>query len=168
MTVNELCKGLSGQAHRPDIEAIIVSGLFEECSKGIEAIAAGGTEQLHNVAVYALYFALKMWLNCHSHPKCEARIRSLARALEFCIEHDIEGSKAMCVTTAAIAASIGEPQSLQRLKVSCTCRPTTVHPLRLLLFSVQRVWCSVAMRAALTLSSLPQSWTSLWKGGLPW
>ena len=111
MAVNELCKGLSGQAHRPDTEAIVVSGLFEECAKGIEAVAAGGTEQLHNVSVYPLYWSLKVWLNCHSHPKCEARIRSLATALEFCLEHDMEAAKALCATTAGIAASIGEPAS---------------------------------------------------------
>ena len=107
-TVNEVCKSFHGRAHRPDIEAIVASGLFEECAAGIEAVAASGTKQLHDVAGYPLMHALRLLLNCHSHRKCESRIRSLATALEFCLEHDIEVAQELCWTTASIAASIGE------------------------------------------------------------
>ena len=110
-TIGEVCKGFHGQTHRPDIEAIVAAGLFEECAAGIEAFVAGGTEQLHDVSCYPLMFALRVLLNCHSHPKCEARIRSMATALEFCIEHDIVVTKEFFITTASIAASIGEPAS---------------------------------------------------------
>ena len=111
MTLTEICKGFHGQAHRPDIEAIVASGIFEECVEGLEAVAAGGTEQLHDVAGWPLNCALRVVLNCHSHPKCQARIRSLGRVLEFYLEHDIVLVEEMCITTAAIAASIGEPAS---------------------------------------------------------
>jgi len=106
-TMAEVCKGFHGQTHRPDIEAIVAAGLFEECVAGIEAFVAGGTEQLHDVSGWPLNFALRVLLNCRIHPKCEARIRSMATALEFCIEHDVVVVKEVCATTATIAASIG-------------------------------------------------------------
>ena len=123
-TINDVCKlGFHGQTHRPDIEAIVAAGLFEECVAGIEAFVAGGTEQLHDVSGYPLVYALRVLLNCHSHPKCEARIRSMATALEFCIEHDIVIMKELAGTTASIAASIGEPVSATVKSLSCTCWP---------------------------------------------
>ena len=106
--ITEVSKGFHGQTHRPDIEAIVAAGLFEECVAGIEAFVAGGTEQLHDVSCHPLNFALRVLLNCRIHPKCEARIRSMATALEFCIEHDVVVLEEMCVTTASMAASIGE------------------------------------------------------------
>ena len=117
-TVGELCKAFHGQAHRPDIEAIVAAGLFEECAAGIEAFAAGGTDQLHDMDVSFVFWALRLVLNCHSHPECEARIRSLATALEFCIEHDMDLAAELYVTTASMASSIGEPASA-RLKEVC-------------------------------------------------
>ena len=111
VTIQEVCKGFHGQTHRPDIEAIVAAGLFEECVAGIEAFAAGGTEQLHDASCWPVMCALRVLLNCHSHPKCEARIRSMATALEFCIEHDVVVVKEVCATTATIAASIGESAS---------------------------------------------------------
>ena len=110
-TFTELCKCFQGQAHRPDIEAIVASGLFEECAAGIEAIADGRTIQLHDVAGNPLMWALRVLLNCRSHPTCEPRIRGLATALEFCLEHDIVLTPEIFATTASIAASIGEPAS---------------------------------------------------------
>lgn len=107
--MHEVCKGSHGQAHRPDIEAVVASGVFEECVAGIEAVEAGGAEQLHDVSGYALLLALRALLNCHSHPECEARIRSLTTALEFCLDHDMEMAKEIAATTASVAASIGEP-----------------------------------------------------------
>ena len=109
--VNEVCKGFNGQAHRPDIEAIVTSGFFEECAAGIEAAAAGGTEQLHDRAGWPLLVALRTVLNCHSHPKCKARIRRLATALEFCFDHDKVLVIEIGVTTSSLAASIGESAS---------------------------------------------------------
>ena len=140
-TVSELGKACvsRGLTHRPDIEAIVAPGLFEECAAGIEAVAAGGTEQLHDVAGWRLLFALRILLNCHSHPKCEVRIRSLATALEFCVEHDIECNVECFGTTASVAASIGEPASataqrgenpVRLLRISCVspCSLCGVRP----------------------------------------
>ena len=111
LTVNEVSKGFSGQEYRPDIEAQVAAGIFEECVAAIEATAAGGSEQLYDVAPWPLYGALRVVLYCHSHPKCEARIRSLATALDFCLAHDLVCVEEISLTTASLAASIGEPAS---------------------------------------------------------
>ena len=158
--VDQICKGLHGQTHRPDIESMIATGLFDECVAGIEAVVAGGTEHLHDVAGCSLFYALRVVLNCRSQPKCEARIRSLASALDFCIEHDFELIKEIGATTAANAASIGEPAST-RFKKLCTRSPKIMHQLSLLRFPVQYARSSAGMRAALSFASNSSLWTCL-------
>ena len=107
--------------HRPDLEGIVGSGVFEQCAAAIEAFSAGGTEQVHHVGNYNLTAALRIVLMCRSHPGCEARIRSLATALEFCLQHDIGQAPELGGNTAALAAQIGE-------LVRATARHV-VHPL---------------------------------------
>ena len=58
--------------HRPDLEGIVGSGVFEQCAAAIEAFSAGGAEQVHHVGNYNLVTAMRIVLNCHSHPGCEA------------------------------------------------------------------------------------------------
>ena len=96
------------KAHRLDLEAIVASGIFEECAASIEALRAGGKEQLHDVSALAAVVALKLVLHCRTHPSgCESRIRSLGPALEFCIQHDLVVAKEIGSTTATFAALIG-------------------------------------------------------------
>ena len=108
--------------HRLDHrEAIVGSGVFEACAAAIEAFAAGGAEQVHHVGNINLVTAMRVVLNCRSHPGCEARIRSLATALEFCLQHDVGHSPEISGSTATIAAQIGE--------LVCTTARHVVHPL---------------------------------------
>ena len=108
--------------HRLDHhEAIVGSGVFEECAAAIEAFAAGGVEQVHHVGNYNLVAAMRIVLNCRSHPGCEARIRSLATALEFCLQHDVAPLPEVGSSSAQLAAQIGEPVSTPARHV--------VHPL---------------------------------------
>ena len=117
-----MSSAFEAKPHRLDHhEAIVGSGVFEECAAAIEAFAAGGAEQVHHVGNYNLVAAMRIVLNCHSHPGCEARIRSLAAALEFCLQHDVGHVPEIGASTATIAAQIGEP-------VSTTARHV-VHPL---------------------------------------
>ena len=105
----QVSMAFEAKAHRIDLEAIVGSGFFEECATAIEAVFAGGTEQLHDVGNWNLTAALRVVLNCRSHPGCEARIRSLATALEFCLQHDLECAPEIGSSSAAVAAQIGEP-----------------------------------------------------------
>ena len=107
--------------HRLDHhEAIVGSGVFEECAAAIEAFAAGGAEQVHHVGNHNLVCVMRLVLNCRSHPGCEARIRSLATALEFCLQHDVGTLPEVGASSAQLAAQIGEPV--------CETAGHVVHP----------------------------------------
>jgi len=99
---------LLGQPQRPDLEATVASGLFEECVSAVVAFAAAGAEGLHDTNHSSLSQALNMLRNCRQQPGCEARIRSLAPALGFCLENDLDYMEQLGITTASYAAQICE------------------------------------------------------------
>jgi hypothetical protein len=102
------CKLLLGQPHRPDLEATVASGLFEECVSAVVAFAAAGAEGLHDTNHSILSQAFNVLRYCHQQPGCEARIRSLAPALGFCLENDLDYMEQLGSTTASYAAQICE------------------------------------------------------------
>ena len=104
--VNTLPKGFTGQPQRSDLEAVVASGLFDECASAVAAVAAAGVEGLHDMNHVALLCSLVMLRNCRSQPGCEAKIRRLAPALAFCLEHDLDYMEQLGVTTASTAAQI--------------------------------------------------------------
>ena len=97
-----------GQSHRPDLEAIVASGLFEECANGVASFAAAGVDGLGDVNHQALFYALVVLRTCRQQPGAEARIRSLAPALEWCLEHDLDYMEQLGATTGSYAAQICE------------------------------------------------------------
>ena len=103
-----LCKLFLGQPQRPDLEALVASGLFEECVGAVAAVGAAGTEGLHDTHHSTLYCALSLLKNCRQQPGCEARIRSLAPSLAFCLENDLDLYEQVGATTASSAAQICE------------------------------------------------------------
>ena len=105
-TINHWNKAFSGQPQRPDLEAFVASGLFDECISAVAAIAAAGVEGLHDTNRIALLTSLVLLRNCRSQPGCEAKIRRLAPALAFCLEHDLDFSEQLGMTTASYAAQI--------------------------------------------------------------
>jgi hypothetical protein len=103
-----LAKGFAVQPLRPDLEAFVASGLFEECASAVTAFAAAGVEGLHDTNHLGLTAALSMLRNCLPQPGCEARIRSLAPALAFCLENGLELTEELGMATAASAAQVCE------------------------------------------------------------
>ena len=101
-----LAKGFAVQLLRPDLEAFVASGLFEECASAVTAFAAAGVEGLHDTNHAALAGSLTLLRNCRSQPGCEAKIRRLAPALAFCLEHDLDCVEQLGMTTASYAAQI--------------------------------------------------------------
>ena len=99
-------KVFTGQPQRPDLEAIVASGLFDECASAVAAVAAAGVEGLHDTNHAALSCSLAVLRNCRSQPGCEAKIRRLAPALAFCLEHDLDNAEQLGMTTASYAAQI--------------------------------------------------------------
>ena len=99
-------KSFVGQAQRPDLEAMITSGLFDESASAVAAVAAAGVEGLHDTDHSALANSLALLRNCRSQPSCEAKIRQLAPALAFCLEHDLDVMEQLGATTGSYAAQI--------------------------------------------------------------
>jgi hypothetical protein len=106
VAVNGLTKPFHGQPQRPDLEAIVASGLFDECASAVAAVAAAGVEGLHDTDHSALANSLALLRNCRSQPSCEAKIRQLAPALAFCLEHDLDWVEQLGQTTGSYAAQI--------------------------------------------------------------
>lgn len=107
-TVNNIPKLFAGQLQRPDLEAIVASGVFEEGAGAIAAVGAAGMEGLHDTNSTNLYNALTLLKHCRQLPGCEARIRSLAPALAFCLENDLDMFEQLGMTTTANAVQICE------------------------------------------------------------
>ena len=105
------CRLFYGQSHRPDLEAIVASGLFEECANGVASFAAAGVDGLGDVNHGALFHALVVLRTCRQQPGAEARIRSLAPALEWCLAHDLDWVEQLGMTTGSYAAQICESLS---------------------------------------------------------
>ena len=99
-------RAFAGQLQRRDLEALVASGLFDECANAVAAVAAAGVEHLHDTDHNALGFSLVMLRYCRSQPGCEAKIRQLAPALAFCLEHDLDCMEQIGSTTARFAAQI--------------------------------------------------------------
>ena len=114
----EWSKGFQGQPQRPDLEAIVASGLFDECASAVAAVAAAGVEGLHDTDHQALGMSLTLLRYCRSQPGCEAKLRQLAPALAFCLEHDLDCMEQLGSTTARFAAQI------------CTRYPKLSHRVR--------------------------------------
>jgi hypothetical protein len=99
-------KLFTGQPQRPDLEAIVMSGLFDECAGAVAAVAATGVEGLHDMNHSALVCSLSLLRTCRGQPGCEAKLRQLAPALAFCLEHDLDFMEQLGITTASYAAQI--------------------------------------------------------------
>ena len=118
--LNGLTKPFHGQLQRPDLEAMVASGLFDECASAVAAVAAAGVEGLHDTDHQALSGSLMLLRNCRGQPGCEAKIRQLAPALAFCLEpeHDLDFVEQLGQTTGSTAAQI------------CTRYPKLSHRVR--------------------------------------
>ena len=114
MCIGNWCKLFYGQSHRPDLEAIVASGLFEECANGVASFAAAGVDGLGDVNYTALFAALFVLRTCRQQPGAEARIRSLAPALRWCLENDLDWMEQLGMTTGSYAAQICESPATRR------------------------------------------------------
>ena len=89
-----------------DTESMLWSSVFEECISAIAAVAAGGVDGLHDVNVDVFFNALEIVNMCRNQPGCEARIRSIAPVLTFCLDNDLDYFGSLGFTTGTQAAQI--------------------------------------------------------------
>jgi hypothetical protein len=116
--VDQVRKVCAGQAVRPDLEVCVSSGFFDLCVEAVAAFAAAGEAGLEDTNVLALYMALSAVRDCRAQPGCEPKIRSVASALGFCLEHDLDFMKELGGTTGGNATQICECPSQSPLPSS--------------------------------------------------
>ena len=93
---------------RPDLEAIVASGLFEHSLSVVRAFETAGVEMLGDASPAVLHYALNIIKYFCSHPDCEAKIRGLGTGLAFAMEHSLDWVRTMGMTTGAYATQICE------------------------------------------------------------
>ena len=155
--LTNMVKLFTGQPQRPDLEAIVASGLFEECVDAVAAVGAAGTEGLHDTHHATLVCALSLLKHCRQQPGCEARIRSLAPALAFCLENDLDVFEQVGTTTASNAAQICES-----IYSKCELRSVLIHSLHM---TAQAAACLGETKAARNSPSRSSTSTSSWGSG---
>ena len=96
----------AGQQARPDLDACVSSGLFDLCVQMAAAFASAGVDGLQDTDHGALQNALLFLSKCSSYPGCEPKIRGVAPALAFCLEHSLESNEEFGYTTGATAARV--------------------------------------------------------------
>lgn len=112
-SVVECNRLFNGKPQRPDLEAVTASGVFEKCASDIALLADAGEDRLGDIDHQALLMMLAIVRNCHRQPGAEARIRSLALALEWCLEYDLDVVEQLGATTGSYAAQICESPHAQ-------------------------------------------------------
>ena len=100
-------RSFHGQAARPDLTACVSSGLFEIAVEAVAAFAAAGVGGLGDTDHMALYFSLSYLKTCRAEPGgCEAKVRSVAHALAFCLEHSLDVIAENGMTTQGAAVQV--------------------------------------------------------------
>ena len=96
----------AGQQARPDLDACVSSGLFDLCVQMVATIASAGVDGLQDTDHSVLFYALIFLAKCGSYPGCEPKIRGVAPALAFCLEHSLDFMAELGYTTGASAARV--------------------------------------------------------------
>ena len=87
LNVTEVFKGFAGEAARPDLAAFVQSGLFDDTLAAIAAVERMGTVEDVSLDTFELVLAQPKY--ALDQPGCEDKIRSLAHALRFCLDHPL-------------------------------------------------------------------------------
>jgi hypothetical protein len=106
LAIANISKYFQGQSQRPDLEAILSSGLFDECVSAVHVVAAAGAQALHDTNIETLFQSIRVLIMCRAQTGCEAKIRSIAPALAFCLEHDIDYIEEMGSTIGSVATEL--------------------------------------------------------------
>ena len=147
-------KPFYGQSHRPELEAIVASGLFEHSLSVVRAFETAGVDRLGDASASVLFFALNIVKYLRSHPGCEEKIRGLGSALAFAMEHSLDYINVLGMTTGAYATQICE---LSFDRTADTAR-SLVSLGRRCVFS-QAAACLAETKAAAASSSRSTTWT---------
>ena len=96
-----------GQATRPDLAACVSSRLFEISVEAVAAFGAAGVDGVDGLGDtdhQDVQCSLALLRSCRAEPTCEAKIRSVAPALTFCLENSLDVMEELGYTTQSSAA----------------------------------------------------------------
>ena len=106
LALSSAMTSLSGEQERPDQEALVASGVIDVCVDVCSAFAARGIEGLPDTHPGAAYMPLSMLSKATKLPGCEVKIRGVAKALGFCLEHSLEYISEMGMSSGSAATRI--------------------------------------------------------------
>ena len=106
MTTTMVLRTARAETHQQALQALVRSGLFGDILCAFEAFAARGVEHFGDTDIHALYHSLQIINLARAHPDCEAKIRSAATALGFCLDNSLDVCPEMGRTTGAVATTI--------------------------------------------------------------
>jgi hypothetical protein len=139
-TASFVTKAFAGDIVRPDLDALVSSGVFEQCLGIVHAFERAGVEGLSDASSAVLSCALSLIKYLRSHRDCEAKIRDLGSGLAFAMEHSLDFLKALGMTTGGTATQICEPGPHQHV-----CFSSSFSSCRLILLAstavCNRLWC---------------------------
>lgn len=104
--VMHTCKCFSGEKHRPDLDALLSSGLFNQLLGIMEAFERGGAENADKTNIVIVVGVLTILRCTTSHPDCEAGIRRVGSTIPFAMEHSLTLCKDLGYITGALAAQV--------------------------------------------------------------
>lgn len=104
--ISHLMGGFAGSATRPDLDALVSSGLFDQMLSVLRAFERAGVQALQNTDIGGLYTALSILRKSMSHPACNAQIRGAGSTLAFAMEHSLDFCEEIGYTTGSQAAAL--------------------------------------------------------------
>ena len=105
MAAGTVSRGYQADKERPDKDAFVESGMFDLCCAGVQAYVQRGESCVADTDVAALYACLSPISKLADRPGCEQKIRGIASALAWCIDHDQDWIGAIGLMTSQYAVS---------------------------------------------------------------
>ena len=109
--VNHACNGFSGSEARPDLDALVSSGLLDQMVSALRAFEEANVQGLQTADRFALLHVLSMIKKVSKRSaSSDALIRSAGSAIAFAMEHSLDACEELGWTTGGYAASLCEDQ----------------------------------------------------------
>jgi hypothetical protein len=106
--VGHVLISFGGSATRPDIDALVSSGLFDQMLSVLRAFERAGVEAVQTTDIGGMHNLLSILRKAMSHPACNAQIRGAGSTLTFAMEHSLDFCEELGYTTGSAAAGLCE------------------------------------------------------------
>ena len=106
MCLLNVLRAFGGHAARPDLSACVSSGLIDLSVVALAAFAGAGVDGLGDTDHIALVAALACLRNCRAEAGCDTQIRSVAPALAFCLDNNLDFMEEIGASSQGSAATV--------------------------------------------------------------